>query len=30
MDRVEKEVPDLPETRHLLEFLKNSKRGVCR
>jgi len=30
MDRVEKEIPDLPETRHLLEFLKNSKRGVCR
>ena len=30
MDRVEKEVPDLPEIRHLLEFLKNSKRGVCR
>jgi len=30
MDRVEKEVPDLPEIRHLLEFLKDSKRGVCR
>jgi UDP-N-acetylglucosamine acyltransferase len=30
MARVEKEVPDLPEVRHLLEFLKNSKRGVCR
>jgi UDP-N-acetylglucosamine acyltransferase len=30
MDRVEKEVPDLPEVRHLLEFLKNSKRGTCR
>jgi UDP-N-acetylglucosamine acyltransferase len=30
MDRVEKEVPDLPEIRHLIEFLKNSKRGVCR
>ena len=30
MDRVEKEVPDLPQVRHLLEFLKGSKRGVCR
>jgi UDP-N-acetylglucosamine acyltransferase len=29
-DRVEKEVPGLPEVRHLLEFLKNSKRGICR
>lgn len=30
MARVEKEVADCPEIRHLLEFLKNSKRGVCR
>jgi UDP-N-acetylglucosamine acyltransferase len=30
MDRVEKEVPDLPEVRHLIDFLKNSKRGICR
>jgi len=30
MGKVEKEVPDLPEVRHLLDFLKNSKRGVCR
>jgi UDP-N-acetylglucosamine acyltransferase len=30
MDRVEKEVTNLPEVRHLLEFLKGSKRGVCR
>ncbi len=28
--RVEAEVPDLPEVRNLLEFLKNSKRGFCR
>ena len=28
--RVEEEVPGLPEVRHLLEFLKGSKRGVCR
>ena len=30
MERVEKEIPDLPEIRHLLEFLQNSKRGICR
>jgi len=30
MGRVEKEVEELPEVRHLLEFLKGSKRGVCR
>ena len=30
LDRVEKEVPDLPEVRHLVDFLKKSKRGVCR
>ena len=30
MDKVEKEVPGLPEVRHLLDFLKSSKRGVCR
>jgi UDP-N-acetylglucosamine acyltransferase len=30
MEKVEKEVPDLPEVRHLLEFLKDSKRGICR
>jgi len=30
LEKAEKEVPDLPEIRHLLAFLKNSKRGVCR
>jgi UDP-N-acetylglucosamine acyltransferase len=30
LDRVEKEVPGLPEIRHLVDFLKNSKRGICR
>ena len=30
MEKVEKEVPGLPEVRHLLDFLRNSKRGVCR
>ena len=30
MGKVEQEVPDLPEIRHLLEFLQNSKRGICR
>ncbi len=30
MEKVEKEVPGLPEVRHLLDFLKSSKRGVCR
>jgi UDP-N-acetylglucosamine acyltransferase len=28
--KVEGEVPDLPEIRHLLDFLKKSKRGICR
>jgi UDP-N-acetylglucosamine acyltransferase len=30
MEKVSQEVPDLPEVRHLLEFLKDSKRGICR
>ncbi len=30
IDRVEKEVPELPEIRHLIDFLKKSKRGVSR
>jgi UDP-N-acetylglucosamine acyltransferase len=30
MERVQAEVPELPEIRHLLDFLKSSKRGVCR
>ena len=30
IERVEKEVADFPEVRHLLDFLKSSKRGVCR
>jgi len=30
MEKVAQEVPDLPEVRHLLEFLKDSKRGICR
>lgn len=30
MEGVEAEVPDLPEIRHLLAFLKSSKRGICR
>ncbi len=30
LDRVEKEVPELPEIRHLIDFLKETKRGVCR
>jgi len=30
IERAEQEVPALPEVGHLLEFLKNSKRGVCR
>jgi UDP-N-acetylglucosamine acyltransferase len=28
--KVQQEIPDLPEIRHLVEFLKNSKRGICR
>jgi UDP-N-acetylglucosamine acyltransferase len=30
MEKVENEVPQLPEIEHLLDFLKSSKRGVCR
>ena len=30
LDRVEKEVPEFPEIRHLIDFLKKTKRGVCR
>lgn len=30
LERMEAEVPPLPEVRHLLSFLKDSKRGVCR
>ncbi len=29
-EQVEAEVPDLPEVRHLLHFLRSSKRGFCR
>jgi len=28
--KVEEEIADMPEIRHLLDFLKTSKRGVCR
>ena len=30
IEKVEGEVPDLPEIRHLLDFLRKSKRGICR
>jgi UDP-N-acetylglucosamine acyltransferase len=30
MEKAQADVPDLPEVRHLLEFLRNSKRGICR
>ena len=30
MEKISAEVPDLPEVRHLIEFLKSSKRGFCR
>jgi UDP-N-acetylglucosamine acyltransferase len=30
MEKARAEIPDLPEIRHLLNFLRNSKRGVCR
>jgi UDP-N-acetylglucosamine acyltransferase len=30
LGKVEAEVPALPEIGHLLEFLKHSKRGICR
>jgi len=30
IEKVEGEVPALPEIRHLLDFIKNSKRGICR
>ena len=30
LERVENEVEQIPEVRHLLDFIKQSKRGVCR
>jgi UDP-N-acetylglucosamine acyltransferase len=30
VEKVRQEVADLPEIRHLLEFLQHSKRGICR
>jgi UDP-N-acetylglucosamine acyltransferase len=30
LGRVEEEIPELSEIRHLIDFLKKSKRGVCR
>lgn len=30
IEKVEAEVPDLPEIRHILNFVQNSKRGICR
>ncbi len=30
IEKVQQEAPDLPEIRHLLEFVQNSKRGICR
>ena len=30
IEKVEQEVPEIPEIRHLLDFIKNSKRGICR
>jgi UDP-N-acetylglucosamine acyltransferase len=30
IEKVQAEIPSLPEIKHLLDFLKTSKRGVCR
>ena len=30
IQKVEEEIPQLPEVKHLVEFLRSSKRGVCR
>ncbi|MDQ5984388.1 MAG: Acyl-[acyl-carrier-protein]--UDP-N-acetylglucosamine O-acyltransferase [Syntrophus sp. SKADARSKE-3] len=30
IEKVRSDVPDLPEIRHLLDFIENSPRGVCR
>jgi UDP-N-acetylglucosamine acyltransferase len=30
LQRIEAEVPQGPEIRHLVEFVRNSKRGICR
>ncbi|HSR12221.1 MAG TPA: acyl-[acyl-carrier-protein]--UDP-N-acetylglucosamine O-acyltransferase, partial [Thermodesulfobacteriota bacterium] len=30
LDRVEKELPQIPEIRHLCDFMRASKRGICR
>ncbi len=30
LERIEQEVVDLPETRHFVDFIRNSARGICR
>ncbi|MBW2595250.1 MAG: acyl-ACP--UDP-N-acetylglucosamine O-acyltransferase [Deltaproteobacteria bacterium] len=30
LERVKEEVADLPEVRHFVEFIENTKRGICR
>ncbi|MBW2544222.1 MAG: acyl-ACP--UDP-N-acetylglucosamine O-acyltransferase [Deltaproteobacteria bacterium] len=30
LERVKEEVDDLPEVRHFVEFIENTKRGICR
>jgi len=30
LEKIEKEIPPSPELKHLIEFIKNSKRGICR
>jgi UDP-N-acetylglucosamine acyltransferase len=30
LERVGKEIDDIPEVRHLIDFIQNSERGICR
>jgi UDP-N-acetylglucosamine acyltransferase len=30
LEKIEKELPLLPEIQHLISFIKNSQRGICR
>jgi UDP-N-acetylglucosamine acyltransferase len=30
LKRIAAELPDIPEVRHLVEFIETNKRGICR
>jgi UDP-N-acetylglucosamine acyltransferase len=30
IEKINQEIPDIPEIRHLIEFIEANKRGICR